>query len=93
MSTRRYLVRGRVQGVGFRHFVLTRATALGLGGWTGNLPDGRVEVVASGDDRSLAELEGLLQEGPTHAQVSDVEKSVVSDELEVPKPFIVKYLR
>lgn len=73
MRTRRYLVRGAVQGVGFRWFVHRHAARLRLRGWAQNLPDGRVEVVASGPDETLAELEGLLREGPSRAQVDSLE--------------------
>jgi acylphosphatase len=62
-----------VQGVGFRWFVHRHAARLRLRGWAQNLPDGRVEVVASGPDETLAELEGLLREGPSRAQVENLE--------------------
>jgi acylphosphatase len=79
--TRRYLVSGAVQGVGFRYFVLRRASALGLAGWARNLPDGRVEVVARGLAEALGTLEEALWAGPGHARVSGVENSEISDEL------------
>jgi acylphosphatase len=50
MTTKKFVVSGRVQGVGFRYFVVREAEALSLAGWVRNLPDGRVEVLASGDD-------------------------------------------
>ena len=68
--TRRYVVSGQVQGVGFRWFVHRHAARLRLSGWAENLPDGRVEVVASGPDETLAELEGLLRRGPSRADVT-----------------------
>jgi acylphosphatase len=86
-----YLIRGRVQGVGYRNFVLRRAAALGLVGWARNLPDGRVEVVARGEESTLSTFENLLVHGPPHAQVVGVEKSEVSDELTVTKSFDIKY--
>ena len=73
MTTRRYLVGGSVQGVGFRWFVHRHAARLRLRGWAQNLADGRVEVVADGADGTLAELEQLLRQGPAHAQVESVE--------------------
>ena len=79
--TRKYLIRGEVQGVGFRYFVLRRARALGLAGWTRNLPDGRVEVVARGTVELLGQLEAVLEAGPSHARVAAVDKSEISDEL------------
>ncbi len=78
--TRRWLVSGQVQGVGFRYFVLREATGLGLGGWTRNLPDGQVEVVAAGDSERLDRLRGALQRGPRHARVAGVEETQISDE-------------
>jgi acylphosphatase len=74
MSTR-FLVSGLVQGVGFRWFVARHARSLGLAGYARNLPDGRVEVVVSGPDEALPELERLLQAGPANAQVDRVERS------------------
>jgi acylphosphatase len=75
MSTR-FLVSGRVQGVGFRWFVARHARSLGLAGFARNLPDGRVEVVVSGPDDALPALEQLLRAGPANAQVERVERSV-----------------
>lgn len=73
MSARRFFVSGRVQGVGFRYFVLQEATALGVAGWTRNLPDGRVEVLAGGEPPALAALEGRLWQGPPGSRVIAVE--------------------
>jgi len=73
VTTRRYLLGGLVQGVGFRWFVHRHAARLRLRGWAQNLPDGRVEVVAEGSDETLAELELLLRQGPSQAQVDAVE--------------------
>lgn len=73
--TSRFLVSGFVQGVGFRWFVARHARALGLTGFARNLPDGRVEVVASGSDgAALDRLEERLRAGPAHAQVERVER-------------------
>lgn len=68
VSGRRYVVRGRVQGVGFRAFVLQRARRLGLRGSVRNLADGSVEVRAWGDEVGLAELRAHLADGPGHAR-------------------------
>jgi acylphosphatase len=73
VTTRRYLLGGLVQGVGFRWFVHRHAARLRLRGWAQNLADGRVEVVAEGSDETLAELELLLRQGPSQAQVDAVE--------------------
>ncbi len=66
------IVKGLVQGVGYRFFVIRRAELLGLTGWVKNLPDGTVEVVAEGDRELLEELIKELWRGPSAAQVTDV---------------------
>lgn len=73
MTSRRYLVSGRVQGVGYRYFVLREARALAIAGWVRNLPDGAVEVLAAADEVALNTLEGRLWHGPPHARVAAVE--------------------
>ena len=75
---RRYFVRGRVQGVGFRYFVERVAEQLGVKGYTRNLDDGRVEVYAIAPAEILAELEGLLWKGPRWSDVRGVEASEAS---------------
>ena len=70
---RRYLITGRVQGVGFRYFTFRVARELGLAGWARNLDDGRVEVLAIGPARKLGQLEGELRLGPQRAEVRSVE--------------------
>lgn len=83
--TRRFLVGGMVQGVGFRWFVARHARGLGLAGFARNLPDGRVEVVATGgDDAALARLEALLRAGPAHARVEEVEWEDQVDDPQLP---------
>ena len=67
------IVRGRVQMVGFRYFVLEKARALGLAGWVRNLDDGSVELVAEGPEERLRQLETVLSEGPRLAHVDDVD--------------------
>jgi acylphosphatase len=70
---RRYVVSGRVQGVGFRYFTQDIASREGLSGSVRNLPDGSVEVLAEGDEQSLARLEAALWRGPSPARVDHVE--------------------
>ncbi|MCS6950466.1 MAG: acylphosphatase [Armatimonadota bacterium] len=65
-------VSGRVQGVGYRAFVLRYARALGLSGSVRNLPSGQVEVVAEGDEQQLQQLLTLLRQGPPAARVTEV---------------------
>jgi acylphosphatase len=66
-------VRGMVQGVGFRWFVVRVASDLGLTGWTSNQRDGSVRVVAEGPVTALDDLEGRLRQGPTAADVAHVD--------------------
>lgn len=73
-EARRWLVRGRVQGVGFRYFVQRAAVELELTGYSRNLDDGRVEVYAVGSAGKLADLAGLLHRGPRWAEVRGVEE-------------------
>jgi acylphosphatase len=89
MTARRYLVSGRVQGVGFRWFVWREAGRLGLEGYVRNLPDGTVEVVARGAKEAMDELEQMLTSGPATARVDGVEKHAVPHEINLPKPFDV----
>ena len=72
---RRFVVRGRVQGVGFRWFVEREAHILKIGGWVRNNPDGSVEVFAHGTRDQLTGLHSRLREGPRAARVDDVEVS------------------
>ncbi len=68
-------VRGRVQGVGFRWFVLSRAQALDLVGWVRNRADGSVEFLAEGPRPELARLLAYARRGPAAAHVTRVEES------------------
>lgn len=72
-KTRRYVVTGRVQGVGFRWYVEREARALGLSGWVRNRYDGSVEVMAAGTNQQLGALYDKLKQGPRAARVDDVE--------------------
>jgi len=75
VEARRFLVRGRVQGVGFRWFVEREAHILGIAGWVRNNSDSSVEVLAMGTRDQLAGLRSRLREGPRAARVDDVEES------------------
>ncbi len=70
---RRFLVHGRVQGVGFRWFVEREACLLKVAGWVRNNPDSTVEVLAQGSRDQLAGLRSRLREGPRAARVDDVQ--------------------
>lgn len=67
-----FLIRGRVQGVGFRWFVHREASELELHGWVRNTEDGDVEVVASGTSEDLSELRSSLRRGPRGSRVDNV---------------------
>lgn len=67
------LISGRVQGVGFRQFVMAEAGRRGLAGWTRNLGDGRVEAVISGPDDIVDDLIAACRRGPSGASVRSVE--------------------
>ena len=82
------VIRGRVQGVGFRWFVRETATRLDLSGWVKNRDDGGVEVLADGPDASLRLLREALGHGPRGAHVSEI-SDVESHCGDLPKPFAV----
>ena len=69
---RRFVISGRVQGVGFRWFTKDVAVREGVTGWVRNLPDGRVEALAEGDAESVTRVERLLHQGPPGARVRSV---------------------
>ena len=73
-QARRFLVRGRVQGVGFRWFVEREAHILGIAGWVRNNADSSVEVLAMGTRDQLFGLQSRLRQGPRAARVDDVEE-------------------
>ena len=77
MSAARLLVTGKVQGVWFRASTREQALRLHLQGFARNRDDGGVEVVACGDDASLALLEAWLWQGPPAARVSDVSRETL----------------
>lgn len=69
---RHFVVSGRVQGVAFRASTVAEACRLGVTGWVRNLPNGDVEVLASGDDEAVRALESWLWRGPRAARVTSV---------------------
>ncbi|MFZ0960072.1 MAG: acylphosphatase [Terriglobia bacterium] len=72
---RKFLVTGRVQGVGYRYFAESWASQLGVCGYVKNLWDGNVEVYAIGDAWALEELKRQLAEGPRSARVAAIDES------------------
>jgi acylphosphatase len=77
LTAARFIVTGRVQGVGYRYFALREAQALGVAGHVRNLPDGSVEVVAEGAADMLLALGERLAEGPAFAEVAHVERVAI----------------
>lgn len=73
MAAQRIYVSGKVQGVGYRDWLIRRAQEMGVIGWVRNLRDGRVEVLAMGDDATLARLAELCRSGPSQARVEAVD--------------------
>jgi acylphosphatase len=74
---RRYVIAGHVQGVGFRMFAADGAAREGIHGYAQNLPDGRVEVWAEGDESSVDRFERALRRGPGGARIDSVEVAAV----------------
>lgn len=70
--TRRIVVRGRVQGVGFRDWTIRQAAALGVSGWVRNRGDGSVEIVAAGDEAAVSALQERCWQGPSAALVAEL---------------------
>jgi acylphosphatase len=70
---RRYVISGRVQGVGFRYFAEVVAAREGVDGWARNLPDGRVEVYGEGEASALERFERAIRRGPRSSRVDSVE--------------------
>ncbi len=76
----RLIVSGRVQGVGFRYWAIGEARRLGLSGWVRNLADGRVEILALGDQAVIDTLEEACHAGPAAARVTSVARSLGTDD-------------
>jgi acylphosphatase len=88
---RYYLVKGRVQGVGFRWFVQREAAELGLRGWVRNTDAGHVEVVASGELEVLAELKESLKKGSRGSRVDAVMVEELADSEDAKLgPFVIE---
>jgi acylphosphatase len=70
---RRFVISGRVQGVGFRYFAQNAAAREGVTGWVRNLPDGRVEAFVEGDEDAVTRVERTLRSGPAGARIETVD--------------------
>ena len=71
-ASKRYVVSGRVQGVGYRYFVMQSVRDLPVKGWVRNLPDGSVEVCVEGSAADLSRLAASLRQGPALGRVDRV---------------------
>ena len=87
---RRYVFRGRVQGVGFRWFARAAARRLGVTGWVRNLPSGEVEAEGQGSAEELEAFELELRRGPAGSLVTEFAISEISDEADVANVFAIR---
>lgn len=89
-QARKYFVSGMVQGVGFRMFVQREANKLGIGGYTRNLFDGRVEVFATGTASQLTALKAALERGPRLSMVSGVREEEAHPDSQYNSHFVIE---
>ena len=75
---RKFIVRGRVQGVGYRYFAISAARQAGVVGTVRNLPDGSVEVVAEGNPDAIMQLKVQLAKGPSLSRVTSVDETRIA---------------
>ena len=80
MRSVRLRITGRVQGVGYRAWMMRQASTLGLRGWVRNRADGSVEALVIGDEDRVAAIVEACREGPLGARVSDVAVSEAADD-------------
>jgi len=73
LTSRRFVISGRVQGVGFRYFVQSAAVRESIRGWVKNLEDGRVETAAAGEPDAMERFERAIRQGPPASRVDRVE--------------------
>ena len=76
MNAKRLVIAGRVQGVGYRVWMLQKATALGLSGWVRNRADGKVEALIAGDMAAVEEMSRACRRGPRLAEVSSIDEEM-----------------
>jgi acylphosphatase len=91
LACRRWMLAGRVQGVGFRWFVLNNAQALGIRGWVANSYDGGVEVVGMASAATLDQFDALLAKGPPAARVTNITTEDVPHDFVDSKSFTIKH--
>lgn len=85
-----FVVSGRVQGVGFRHFVWKMAIEIGIRGWVRNTTDGAVEVAAWGSENQLEDLSNALHQGPRWSTVAAVRREQAPEGEAPAGPFSIR---
>jgi acylphosphatase len=75
MIARRFIVKGTVQGVGFRYFAIRAARQAGVVGTVRNLADGTVEAIAEGAEAAVAQFRAALERGPSYGHVTQVDET------------------
>lgn len=90
LTRRRYVISGRVQGVGFRQFTADKARSLKIAGWVRNLADGNVEAEAEAEAAVIAEFETYLQKGPGFGRVDELRKEDLMTTNVLPSPFEIQ---
>ncbi|HVC60239.1 MAG TPA: acylphosphatase [Acetobacteraceae bacterium] len=76
MNAKRLVIAGRVQGVGFRAWMVVQARTLGVSGWVRNRTDGAVEALVAGDVAAVEELLRLCRRGPRMAEVASIDEEL-----------------
>jgi len=76
MNSKRLVICGRVQGVGYREWMVSTARGLGLSGWVRNRLDGSVEALVAGDIAAVEEMMRLCRRGPRMAEVVSIEEDL-----------------
>ena len=90
MRRLRLLVRGMVQGVGFRWYVRETAQRLRVAGWVLNREDGSVEIAVGGDDAMVERLIAAVERGPRGASVDAVIREPLGEGEALPSPFVIR---
>jgi acylphosphatase len=85
------VISGRVQGVGFRYYILEKAEMIGISGWVSNLPDGDVKTEAIGDENQISDFLQYLRKGPSGARIERVDYTIEDVALNEFSGFDIKY--